>query len=256
MPILDAHQPFHHDGDRVGVLFCHGFTSNPSSLIEWARHVAEAGHTVALPRLPGHGTIWQELAVTRWQDWYECVDAEYGRLAERCDEVFVAGLSMGGALALRLAAHHADVRGLVLVNPALSTVDRTAYLAGVLHRVLPSVKAVGGDIRREGVEEGAYDRTPVAAVAQLMRLFVDVKATLDLVTCPIDLYRSAVDHVVPGSSSDTVRRLVSSVDLTETVLHDSYHVATMDNDRQTIFDGSLAFLDRVLAAEPRPEPSA
>ena len=108
MPILDAHQPFHHDGDRVGVLFCHGFTSNPSSLIEWARHVAEAGHTVALPRLPGHGTIWQELAVTRWQDWYECVDAEYGRLAERCDAC--TGVVERQALAIEQPVHLLDRR--------------------------------------------------------------------------------------------------------------------------------------------------
>lgn len=247
MEIPESKRPFQSDGGPVGVLFCHGFTSSPASLREWATSVADAGHTVALPRLPGHGTRWQELALTRWQDWYECVDAEYVRLAGRCDAVFVAGLSMGGALALRLAAHHPDVRGLVLANPALSAVDRTAVLAPLLRHVVPSVRAVGNDLLREGVDEGAYERTPVAAVAQLLRLFADVKSTLDLVTCPIALYRSAIDHVVPASSSDTVRRLVSSVDVTETVLANSYHVATMDNDRQVIFDGTLAFVDRVLA---------
>ncbi len=245
MSIAPHAEPFHHEGGSVGVLFCHGFTGSPKSLRDWADAVAAAGHTVALPRLPGHGTCWQELAVTRWQDWYACVDAEYAALTKRCEHVFVAGLSMGGSLALRLAEQHSDVAGLVLVNPALGSTNAAARLAPALKFLLPTTPAIANDTVLEGVDEGAYPLTPVAAVGQLWKLWADVKATLDLVTCPLLVYRSRVDHVVPASSVETIRRLVSSTDYSEVTLLDSYHVATMDTDAHRIVAGTLEFLARV-----------
>ena len=247
MPIQPFAHPFHHDGSDVGVLFCHGFTGSPASMRPWADEVAAAGYTVALPRLPGHGTTWQEMNVLRWQDWYECVDAEYAALAARCRLVFVAGQSMGGSLALRLAEQHPAIAGLVLVNPALGAVDPKARVAGLLRHVMPSAPSVGNDIKLPGADEGAYETTPVAAVAQLWKLWADVRSSLDLVTCPLLVYRSKTDAVVPASSVDTIRRLVSSADYSEVTLFDSYHVATLDNDAPRIFAGSLDFVERVSA---------
>lgn len=245
---------FHAEGGRDGVLLCHGFTGSPASMREWAQRLAAAGYTVSVPRLPGHATVWQELNVTAWQDWYDCVDAEYGALRQRCERVFVAGLSMGGSLALRLAEQHPDVAGLMLVNPALGAMDPTARFAGLLKHLWPSMRSVGNDILREGVDEGAYETTPVAGVHQLFKLWADVRANLDLVTCPMLLFRSSIDHVVPGSSSDTIVRLVSSLSITEVTLENSYHVATLDNDRETIFERSLAFLDAQVGAQASPGP--
>ncbi|QIK72928.1 alpha/beta fold hydrolase [Propioniciclava coleopterorum] len=251
MTIPEHARPFHADGGHVGVLLCHGFTGTPASLIEWAHHLADAGYTVSLPRLPGHGTSWQELNVTAWRDWYDHVDAAYAALRETCDTVFVAGLSMGGSLALRLAEQHPDVAGLMLVNPALGAVDPLARFAGVLKHVVRKVDSIANDIRKEGVDEGGYDVTPIAAVHELHKLWADVRSCLDLVTCPIILFRSAVDHVVPASSSDAVVRLVSSDDITEVILPNSYHVATMDHDAATVFAASVAFMQRVEAETAR-----
>lgn len=244
----DQMQPFHATGGPVGVLFCHGFTGSPASLRGWADQTAEAGHTVSLPLLPGHGTVWQELNVTSWRDWYDHVDAEYRRLQATCEQVCVAGLSMGGSLALRLAEQHTNVAGLLLVNPALGAVDPLARFAGVLKYLVPATPSIGNDIALEGVDEGAYDMTPVAGVHELYKLWADVRSCLDLLTCPMMLFRSTVDHVVPGSSSDTVKRLVSSDDITEVQLPNSYHVATLDHDANTIVELSLQFIDRVVAA--------
>ncbi len=247
MAIPDQMQPFHADGGPVGVLFCHGFTGSPASLRGWADQTAEAGHTVSLPLLPGHGTVWQELNVTSWRDWYDAADAAYRALTEQCERVFVAGLSMGGSLALRLAQHHTDVAGLMLVNPALGAVDPLAKFAGLLKYLVPATPSIGNDIAKEGVDEGAYDMTPVAGVHELHKLWADVRSCLDLVTCPVLLFRSTVDNVVPGSSSDTVKRLISSDDITEVQLANSYHVATLDHDANTIVELSLAFVERVSA---------
>src|SRR3712207_6381224 len=103
MPLFPGAEPFAAEGGSVGVLLCHGFTGSPRSMRPWGEYLGAAGLTVALPRLPGHGTTWQELGRTRWEDWYAEVDRELADLRRRCASVFVMGLSMGGTLALRLA---------------------------------------------------------------------------------------------------------------------------------------------------------
>ncbi|MDR1712303.1 MAG: alpha/beta fold hydrolase [Propionibacteriaceae bacterium] len=234
-------QPYSSDSGDVGVLFCHGFSGSPWSLLEWAQVTAAAGYRVRLPRLPGHGTSWQELNTTQWRDWYDCVSREFNQLAAHCSKVFVTGLSMGGALALRLAEKHPDkVAGLVLVNPAVQAklVSRAAPL---LQHFVGSVKAIGEDIAAPNVLEHAYNRTPVKAVASMLKMWTDVRACLDLVVCPVLLFRSLQDHVVPAASSRTILTHISSDEITERCLERSYHVATMDYDKQQIFDESLAF---------------
>lgn len=234
-------QPFAAGTGRVGVLFCHGFTGSPWSLLEWARLTADAGYRVSLPRLPGHGTTWQELNLTGWRDWYAAVERAFLELRAGCDTVFVAGLSMGGALALRLAEKYPDdVAGLVLVNPAVMGY-RKMWAIPTLRRFRASARAVGSDIAAPGVLENAYERTPLHAAASLMQLWVDVRACLDLVNCPILLFRSTTDHVVPAASAAFILSHVSSDDVTERVLSRSYHVATMDHDKDEIFRESLAF---------------
>ena len=122
MSVRPGAEPYAHDGDDVGVLLCHGFTSNPASLRPWAEAAAGAGHTVRLPRLPGHGTTWREMGRTTWADWLGELDAAFTELRARSRVVVVGGLSMGGALVLRLAEDNADrVAGVVVVNPAIAT---------------------------------------------------------------------------------------------------------------------------------------
>ncbi len=247
MPVLAGADPFVHDGFReVGVLLCHGFTSTPATMRPWGEHLAKAGYTVRCPRLPGHGTTWQECNRTRWPDWYGCLRREFADLSQRCSSVFVFGLSMGGTLALRLAEDLGDaISGLVLVNPSVLTRRLDAKLATLLAPVLPSARALGGDIAKPGVGELAYDRTPVRALASLSRLWELVRRDLPKVTQPLLLARSAVDHVVEPFNATVVARNVRSEDLREVVLHNSYHVATLDNDAPLLFQRSVEFVDSV-----------
>lgn len=243
MQVAETAQPFHAGTGRVGVLFCHGFTGSPWSLLEWARATADAGHRVALPRLPGHGTSWQEMNLTGWQDWYSTAEREFHELRDQCDQVFVAGLSMGGALALRLAERYPDdVAGLILVNPAVLGYPNTAFVP-VLQHFLGSVGAIGSDIAAPGVDEYAYERTPLRAAASMMKLWAEVKACLDLVSCPLLMFRSVTDHVVPTSSKEYILSHVSSDVIVDRVLPRSFHVATMDYEKDVIFSESLAFID-------------
>ena len=73
MPVLPGAEPFTHDGGSTGVLLCHGFTGSPKSMRPWAEYLAAEGLSVSLPRLPGHGTRWQDANTVTWRDWYSAM---------------------------------------------------------------------------------------------------------------------------------------------------------------------------------------
>jgi carboxylesterase len=244
--ILTGAEPFNHDGSDVGVLLCHGFTGTPQSMRPWGEYLADRGYTVRVPLLPGHGTTWQEMNGTTWQDWYSCVDSSFRELHQTCERVVVGGLSMGGALSLQLAREHGPrISGLVLVNPAVKFDDPRTRLLPVLKHLMGSVQAIGNDVKKPGVSELAYARTPLKASHSQMMAWNSLIRDLPDITQPMLLLRSTEDHVVPASSSALILSRISSRDVTEILLDDSYHVATIDNDAPRIFDESAKFIERV-----------
>ncbi|MET9963917.1 alpha/beta fold hydrolase [Streptomyces sp. NPDC006326] len=246
MPVLPGAEPFRHEGGEVGVLLCHGFTGSPQSLRPWAEYLAGQGLTVSLPLLPGHGTRWQDMQLTGWQDWYAEVDRALRELQERCTQVFVFGLSMGGALSLRLAAKHGDaISGLVLVNPANKVHDPLAVALPVARHFIRSTPGIASDIAKPGSLEVGYDRVPTHAAHSLRKFLRLVDGELPQVTQPVLLLHSPQDHVVPPVDSARILARISSTDVTETLLEHSYHVATLDHDAERIFADSYAFVGRL-----------
>ena len=251
MAVTAGAEPFSHDGGPVGVLLCHGFTGSPASLRPWAEHLAADGYTVRLPRLPGHGTSWRELALTRWDDWYATVDRELRGLSSSCDHVVVAGLSMGGTLALRLAQQLPHlVDGLVLVNPSVHSRRADVKALPLLRHVVPSVPGITNDIKRADVDEHGYDRVPLQALYSLTRAWDVVSTHLPDITCPVLVFGSDEDHVVEPSNAIEVVQRVESTEVVFVPLHDSYHVATLDNDAPLILEQSSAFIGRLVDNVP------
>jgi carboxylesterase len=240
MPGAEA---FRHEGGRTGVLLCHGFTGSPQSLRPWAEFLAAAGLSVSLPRLPGHGTNWREMARTRWEDWFAEVNRAFEELRGWADEIFVMGLSMGGCLAIRLAELHGPaVSGLVLVNPSVAADTRLFLLAPLLKLFVPSLPGIASDIKKDGVSEAGYNRVPVKAAATLPGLWRVTRQHLGDLKQPVLIYRSTVDHVVGPASLKLLREALPDGQLEVRELAGSYHVATLDNDAEVIFTGSLDFI--------------
>lgn len=241
--VVAGAEPFSSDNGPVGVLLSHGFTGSPASMVPWARYLTERGHTVRVPRLPGHGTTWQELNRMRWDDWYAAADASLTELTERCDHVAVGGLSMGGAIALRLAETRPhDVSALVLVNPAIGVKDWQLKLVPALKWLVPAMPGIGNDIKKPGQDEVGYDKTPLKALASQVKGWRAVSADLGTVTAPLLMFRSTDDHVVDPTSLGLIRAGISSPVAEYVTLHDSFHVATIDNDAELIFERAAAFI--------------
>lgn len=244
--------PFRHDGSDVGVLLCHGFPGAPGSMREWADRLAEAGYTVRLPLLPGHGTKWADANRTTFDDWLAEVTRAFQELRADCRAVVICGLSMGGTLTLRLAElYPAAVDGIVLVNPSVMTLRWDAkWLLPWMHRVVPAYPGIIGDIALPGVTEPGYKYIPTKAAYSLSRAWPVVRADLPRITAPVLLLHSTVDHIVEPENAQVVRAEIGSTDVTDIELTRSYHVATMDYDKELIFTSSMQFIEKVTASLP------
>ena len=253
MGLLPGAEPFAADGGRIGVVLSHGFTSTPASMLPWAQHLAEAGYTVRLPLLPGHGTRWQDTNRSRWTDWYRVICDAFDEVSARCDTVFAGGLSMGATLVTRLAEEQGDrLAGLVLVNPSYATERFDARFARYIGWAVRSRPGIGSDIKKPDTRESTVNRTPVQAFASLQKLWRVTLADLPQISAPILLFRSREDHVVEPLSARLLRARATSTTVREVILEDSYHVATLDNDAARIFEGSVEFI-RSLAAMSAPD---
>ena len=242
-------EPFSAPGGPHGALVLHGFTGNPSSMRGVAEALASAGFAVELPLLPGHGTSVEDMLKTSWPDWSATVEEAYLGLAGRTDRVVVAGLSMGGTLAAWVTARNPGVAGLVAVNgmfepPAPSFLDmlRTTVEQGV-----DRFPGIGSDIALPGVTEGAYPETPILPLISLLEATGDLQERLGQIRCPVLILTSNQDHVVPPSSSDVLAAGVAGP-VERVTLERSYHVATLDFDRDVIEKRTVEFALRVTSS--------
>ena len=246
--VLPGAEPFSHAGNEIGVLVCHGFTGSPQSMRPLAEAFAGEGFTVELPLWPGHGTAVEDMLDTRWSDWSAAAEAAYQDLAGRCEKVVVAGLSMGGTLTAWLAARHPEIAGAIFVNAAVQPgADEMIEMIKQLGQQGPTFQGIGNDVADPDLKELAYEGTPVEPLVSLMEAVRDeVGPNLGKIACPCIIFNSPQDHVVEPGQSDYLAASVSGP-VERVTLERSYHVATIDYDKDLIAERSVDFVKKVTA---------
>jgi carboxylesterase len=232
------------------VALIHGFTSSPTTMRPIGRFLADRGFCVRVPLLPGHGTHWRELAKTRYRDWRRAVVGALDELSGLCDHAFLVGLSMGGSLVLDVASERRDVSGVVAINAAL--LDREgllARLAPFVARLIPAVPSsmaglVKNDAAKPGVDERAYDWVPARAAESLLSALPRIRKQLRGMQAPALIAYSPQDRSVSPASSRAVPRLTDAP-VTLLRLERSYHLATLDYDRDLLEQSILGFIERL-----------
>lgn len=245
-PIMSGAEPWSSPaGGPHGVLVLHGFTGNPHSMRGLAEAFASAGFAVELPLLPGHGTSVDDMLSTTFADWSAAAEAALEALSGRADRVVVAGLSMGGTLTAWLSGRHPELAGAVFINALVDEPEGAReFVQALLDSGQTVMDAIGSDVADPDVTELAYDQTPIAPLASLFGVVDEVHEGLRRVDFPVLIMTSPQDHVVPPTNSDTIASLVSGP-VERVTLERSYHVATLDYDRDLINQQAVAFAKRV-----------
>jgi carboxylesterase len=185
---------------------------------------------------------------TRFADWAGHAEAVYGELAARCDRVVVAGISMGGTITCWLAARYPEIAGIVCINPAVQPVDAQAFEMAQLMLDAGEVIApgVGSDICDPDATEDAYLGSPIEAARSMFEAIAALQDDLPKISCPVLIMTSLVDHVVLPEASDLLAEKVSGP-VERLTLERSFHVATLDHDKDLIGERAVDFARKVTA---------
>jgi carboxylesterase len=246
--------PFRHRGGRRGVLLVHGFAGTPFEMRGLGAALAARGFAVSVPALAGHGPDSARLRGTAWTDWLGSVEAAFDELRADCDVVGVCGLSLGGLLSLELARRRpGQVAALALLATALYLPPwqargiRRASRSWLLKR-LAMPKPLGSDIADPAMRRRNPTRSmPFATLASLVDCMEHVRPRLGEVACPALVAHGRKDHTIPFACADELAaRLAGTVE--RMTLERSFHVLTLDLEREALFARIGDFFERHLAA--------
>lgn len=226
-----ACQPFLLAGGRQGVLLLHGFTGTAAHMRPLAEHLHAMGFTVLGENLPGHGTRLTDMSAVHWQDWLEAAKAGVMRLRGRCDSVCVAGLSMGGCLALILA-EQMQVDAVATLSAPMGT-RVPLWLAPLAAPFVPTVHWRARAPLDEKYDYG-YAGFPTRSGADLARLIRMARRDLHAVTCPLLVVQSHGDRTITAASAQTILRGASSEVKSVLWLKDAPHVCTLSAEAALI----------------------
>ncbi|HEX4206588.1 MAG TPA: alpha/beta fold hydrolase [Ktedonobacteraceae bacterium] len=240
--------PNHHS--KVGVLLIHGLNGSRDDMNELTAYLTDHGMLTENMLLPGHGTAVRDMLSLGWIDWACAVREEYRALQEQCDHIFLVGHSLGGALALHLAASE-EVSGIVTMCAPLHMTSWLIALVRIASSLIQLVPTVREDINdpdaRKRYARRAYRWTPLAPIDSLFRFLPKLRAELPHVTVPTLIMAATHDHVVPVRDGYEIYRHIGAQDKQLLILHHSYHVIMKDHDHEQVFAQTLAFIERQLS---------
>lgn len=261
------------DGGPVGILLIHGLCGSPTELRYVANGLARQGYTVSCPQLAGHCAGDAPLRTSTWNDWYHSAEQGLKELSERCETVIVGGLSTGALLAMLLAHQHKDtVKGLTLFSPTLWLTGRrvpwyakffnlvtTKSLANWFDFPVPHKFGIKDDRLREFISKalkapGAPDMplsTPGPAVLERRWLAKKVADIARFVGQPTLIIHPREDDYAGMDNAFFLQKSLSGhVDMV--VLDDSYHIVTIDRQRDLVLQRTQQFVGRLTGmAQPQ-----
>lgn len=241
--ILSGAEEFSIGDGPVGALLIHGFTGSPQGMRRLGMFLADHGLAVEAPRLPGHGTTWQDLNGRLSSEWAETAAGAFQALKKRCDEVFVVGLSFGVAVGIDVIANHpGEVAGLVGLASFVWSSNPLGRFAPAISKVVKSLPGVANDIAEPGSQEIAYKRLPTVAAAQMLAFCATARDELGEVKVPTLLIHSRNDHTASPRNVELIRKGLGTDRVEVVWLERSYHVITLDYDRHDVFARTLAFV--------------
>jgi carboxylesterase len=245
--LMPGAEPFFFQGGRVGVLLVHGFTGSPQEMRTLGEALAAEGHTVLAVRLPHHATLPGDMARAHWRDWYAAALDGYFVLRGLCQSVFVMGLSMGGAIVLKMSAHYAVAGVVALSTPGLlfaRKMDWRINFADVIAYVRPYIqkRAAQPTDPEMHAKRVAYSVYPVRAVPQFRQMLREADAVLPQVKVPVLLAHSRSDRLIPAENMPHIFARLGSAEKDMLWLERSDHVITEEIEREQVFARVNAFV--------------
>jgi carboxylesterase len=202
-----ATAPFFFPGGKRGVLLIHGYLTSPAEMRPLGEYLAAEGMTVLGIRLRGHATRPQALDDVPWEAWVANVRGGLARLREVCPWVSVAGLSLGGALALYVAAQASPARVVAMATPDFNVVRRMPmrWLERVA-RLIPALPKLGSDVRDPAGRRArcTYHQIRLKSVLELVEFLMGTDVMLPYVHAPTLLIHARQDRVVPPASAERI----------------------------------------------------
>ncbi|GER68312.1 carboxylesterase [Weizmannia acidilactici] len=241
-PVIPGAESFFLKGNQIGILISHGFNGTPQSVRFLGEYMASKGFTVYAPRLKGHGTHCTDMERCTYNDWIQSLEEGYQYLKQHCRDIFIIGQSMGGTLTLNLAEKNFDIRGIVLINAAIKNIPE-------LEKCLTEQRFIEEgppDIKAAGVQEITYEKVPVSSIRELLTVMRVTRQNLSKVVCPALLFQSVDDHVVPPENADYIAAHIRSRFKKVISLFDSYHVASLDNEKEWIAEQCCLFIQQIV----------
>lgn len=234
--IKGAEEYFLQGTNNKGVLLIHGYTGTPAELRPLGDYLHREGYTVLGVRLPGHGTTVQDLNETQWPAWYDAARVGCERLLKCTDEVMVAGLSMGGLLAMKVAAELPVKKAAFLAAPIYVQDKRVPFLP-LLKYFIRYVKKSKRSYFSVDKYNMSYDVMPVKPLTSLFSLVKECKERLlPKITIPCLVVQSLAEHTVAPKSAQYIYDHLGSSDKKLLWLANSGHIVTLDCERETVFE--------------------
>lgn len=243
--IMKGAESFFFPAGDTGCLLIHGFAGSPQSLKKMGRHLAREGITTLGVRLKGHGTRVEEMHDCSYQDWIDSAVEGLIHLRSRCRQIFAAGLSMGGALSLHLAhLYPMEIKGLVTICTPYAPRNWVIGMFRVLKRVVKILPVGWRCVKDPDVEEVNYSYQSVPALHELLRLLEVVKEDLPRICQPALVIASRRDPLVRAGHTAMLFNRLGSTDKQVFWVERSSHVATLDYDRELIFQRAAEFIKK------------